>query len=151
MAVKVSRYERQYRHPNWDFAIALLAAVLPGSTGFSPDRIAGHTPADWQRFDLETRDMDDIEDDLLSRCADMTGPLIVVNDPSYDSSLQRPGPFFVDASKLRDFVKDFGERVGSYMMDGHVIIVSPVTGLVVMVMDDGIIAKVQGRPALAML
>ncbi len=37
------------------------------------------------------------------------------------------------------------------MMDGHVIIVSPVTGLVVMVMDDGIIAKVQGRPALAML
>ncbi|WP_430789250.1 hypothetical protein [Actinoplanes sp. G11-F43] len=33
--------------------------------------------------------MDDIEDDLLSRCADMTGPLIVVNDPSYDSSLQR--------------------------------------------------------------
>lgn len=140
------RYEPQHRHPNWDYALAMLARVLPGSTGFGPDRIVGHSRADWQPFDLEVRDMDDIEDDLLGRCADMTGPLIVVNDPSYYTDLGRPGPFFVDAPRLRDFVKDFGERVGSYFLDGHVTIVSPVTGLVVMVMDDGLIARIQGRP-----
>ncbi|SDT30489.1 hypothetical protein [Actinoplanes derwentensis] len=136
---------RQHRHPNWDFALAILAAVLPGSTRFNPDRITGHGRADWHPFDLKKRDMDDIEDDLLSRCADMTGMLVVVNDPSFSVDGFQPGPFFVDASELRNLVKDFGERVGSYMTDGHVIIVSPATGIVVMVVDDGLIAKIRGR------
>jgi hypothetical protein len=33
-------------------------------------------------------------------------------------------------------------------MDGHVIIISPATGIVVMVQDDGLIATVRGRPVL---
>lgn len=43
-------------------------------------------------------------------------------------------------------MKNFGNQDGSYMMDGHVIIVSLATGIVVMVMDDEMIAKFQGRP-----
>lgn len=135
-------------HPNWDIAIGLLAAVLPGSTGYSPEGIAGHTSDDWQPFDLEDRDLDEVEDDLLDHCAEMTGPLIVVNDTSFASHTFRRGPYFVEAAKLREFAKSFSERVGSYLMDGHVIIISPATGIVVMVQDDGLIATVRGRPVL---
>lgn len=135
-------------HPNWGFAISVLAAVLPGSTAYSPDQIAGHSPDDWRSFDLEVRDMDEIEDELLDQCTDMAGPLIVVNDTSYASYTFRRGPYFVYAEQLRSFVKSFGDQVGSYMMDGHVIIVSPVTGIVVMVQDDGLIAKIQGRSSM---
>jgi hypothetical protein len=135
-------------HPNWDIAISLLSSVLPGSTGYAPDAIAGHTPDDWQPFDLEDRDMDEVENDLLDRCSEMTGLLIVVNDTSFASYTFKRGPYFVEADKLREFAKDFGERVGSYLMDGHVIIVSPVTGIVVMVQDDGLVATVRGRPVM---
>ena len=135
-------------HPNWDIAVSLLASVLPGSTDYAPDKITGHTRDDWQPFDVEDRDMDEVEDDLLDRCSEMTGPLIVVNDTSYASYTFKRGPYFVEASKLREFAKTFGDRVGSYFMDGHVIIVSPVTGIVVMVMDDGLIATVRGRPVM---
>ncbi|MBG0562574.1 hypothetical protein [Actinoplanes aureus] len=135
-------------HPNWDFAIKLLASIVPGSTGYSPDGIRGHSEEDWSPFDVEHRDMDEVEDELLGYCSDLVGPLVVVNDTSYASYSYRRGPYFVDSSELRDFVKDFGSRVGSYMMDGHVIIVSPVTGIVVMVQDDGFIAKIQGRPVM---
>jgi hypothetical protein len=135
-------------HPNWGFAIRLLASVLPGSTGYSPGAVHGHSAQDWSPFDVESRDMDEVEDALLGYCSDLTGPLVVVNDTSYAQYTFRRGPYFVDASELRDFVKNFGDRVGSYMMDGHVIIVSPVTGIVVMVQDDGFIAKIQGRPVM---
>lgn len=141
--------DRPGPHPNWDFAIKILAFVLPGSTGYSPDLITGHSREDWSRFDLESRDLDVIEDDLLSYCEDLAGPLIVVNDTSFVSYTFRRGPYFVDAPDLRGFVKNFGNRVNSYMTDGHVIIVSPVTGIVVMVQDDGLIAKVRGRAIMA--
>lgn len=98
---QVTAYRKQWHlmdqpgpHPNWDIAIGLLAAVLPGSTGYSPEGIAGHTSEDWQPFDLEGRDLDEVEDDLLDRCAEMTGPLIVVNDTSFASYTFRRGPLF---------------------------------------------------------
>lgn len=132
-------------HPNWDFALTLLSSILPGSAGYSPDRITGHGPDDWRPFDVENRDMDEVEDDLLALCSDLTGPLIVVNDTSFVAYSFRRGPYFVDAAALTEFVKTFGERVGSYFLDGHVIIVSPVTGIVIVVQDDGIVAKIKGR------
>jgi hypothetical protein len=138
-------------HPNWDIAISLLSSVLPGSTGYSPAKITGHTPADWQPFDVENRDMDEVEDDLLDHCSEMTGPLIVVNDTSFAAYTFKRGPYFVEADKLREFAKTFGERIGSYLMDGHVFVVSPATGIVVMVMDDGLIATVRGRAVMQMI
>lgn len=130
------------RHVNWDFAERVLSAVLPGSTAFDPNRIAGVPLDAWQPFDIEQRDADVIEDDFLSRCGDLVGPLIVVNSTSFDED---QGPFFVQASHLAEFVKTFHTRVRDYFMYASVIIVSPVTGIVIIVQDDGYIATVQGR------
>ncbi|MGI5330674.1 hypothetical protein [Actinomadura nitritigenes] len=110
------------------------------------DRIAGIPPESWEPFDLEEREADAIEDDLLARCADLRGPLIVVNDLSFDLD---QGPYFVDATRLPEFVKTFDVRVRDYFMHASLFVVSPVTGIVIIVQDDGYIAKVQGRSVMA--
>jgi hypothetical protein len=136
------------RHVNWGFAEEVLAAVLPGSTAYDHDRIVGILREDWQPFDIEQRDADVIEDDFLARCTELKGPLIVVNSTSFDSD---QGPFFVDAAKLTEFVKMFHVRVRDYFMYASVFVVSPVTGIVIVVQDDGYIATVRGRSVLTML
>lgn len=135
------------RHVNWGFAEGVLAAVLPGSTAYNHDRIVGIPLDGWQSFDIEQRDADVIEDDFLSRCVGLEGPLIVVNSTSFDPD---QGPFFVDASDLTEFVKTFHVRVRDYFMYASVFVVSPVTGMVIIVQDDGYIASVRGRPVLTM-
>lgn len=135
-------------HVNWKFAESVLAAVLPGSTAYNHDRIVGIPLDDWERFDLEQRDADDIEDDFLSRCAELEGPLIVVNTTSFYAD---QGPYFLDAADLTEFVKTFDSRVRDYFMDASVFVVSPTTGIVVIVQDDGYFVKVQGRPVLKVL
>ncbi|MFJ7773545.1 hypothetical protein [Streptomyces yangpuensis] len=130
------------RHVNWDFAEWALDAVLPGSTAYNPDKMTGIPLEDWKPFDLTERDADDIEDDFLSYCDDLEGPLIVVNSTSFYPD---QGPYFVEASNLRDFVKAFDTRVRDYFMWTDVLVVSPVTGFVVVVQDDGYIVKVRGN------
>ncbi|MGW6705214.1 hypothetical protein ACWGDE_10020 [Streptomyces sp. NPDC054956] len=134
------------RHVNWGFAESVLSAVLPGSTAYDPDRITGIPLDDWREFDIEERDSDVIEDDFLSYCDDLEGPLVVVNSTSFDED---QGPFFVDASHLVDFVKEFHTRVRDYFMYASVVVVSPVTGFVIVVQDDGYIAKVRGNAVMA--
>ncbi|ARF81329.1 hypothetical protein HS99_0013625 [Kitasatospora aureofaciens] len=101
----------------------------------------------WAPFDIEERDSDVIEDDFLSYCDDLEGPLIVVNSTSFDED---QGPFFVEASRLVDFVKAFPTRVRDYFMYASVIVVSPVTGFVIVVQDDGYIVKVRGNAIMVM-
>ncbi|MFJ8627845.1 hypothetical protein ACIRD3_34105 [Kitasatospora sp. NPDC093550] len=125
----------------------MLDAVLPGSTAYDPNRISGIPAEDWKPFDIEERDADAIEDDFLSYCADLEGPLIVVNSTSFDED---QGPFFVDAASLVDFVKTFHVRVRDYFMYASVIVVSPVTGWVIVVQDDGYIVKVRGNAVMTM-
>ncbi|MFI1652272.1 hypothetical protein ACH4XT_35805 [Streptomyces avidinii] len=55
------------------------------------------------------------------------------------------GPYFVEASNLRDFVKAFDTRVRDYFMWTDVLVVSPATGFVIVVQDDGYIVKVRGN------
>lgn len=136
------------RHPNWDLAESILSSILPGSTGYHPDRISGIPLDAWESFDLEHRDMDEIEKALLARCTELAGPVIVVNDTSYESG---SGPYFVDAGHLPDFVKTFGDRVGDYFLNGGVIIASPVTGIVIVVQDDGFIAATHGRSVMKLV
>ncbi|MEU4297183.1 hypothetical protein [Kitasatospora aureofaciens] len=135
------------KHVNWEFAEMLLAAVLPGSTAYDPDRIAGIPLDGWAPFDIEERDSDVIEDDFLSYCDDLEDPLIVVNSTSFDED---QGPFFVEASRLVDFVKAFPTRVRDYFMYASVIVVSPLTGFVIVVQDDGYIVKVRGNAIMVM-
>ncbi|RPK52280.1 MULTISPECIES: hypothetical protein [Streptomyces] len=135
------------KHVNWEFAEGVLSAVLPGSTAYEPDRISGIPLDDWKPFDIEERDADVVEDDFLSYCDDLEGPLIVVNSTSFDAD---QGPFFVEASRLADFVKAFHIRVRDYFMYASVIVVSPATGFVVIVQDDGYIVKVRGNAVMAM-
>ncbi|MFC0432230.1 hypothetical protein [Kutzneria buriramensis] len=136
------------RHVNWGFAEGVLAAVLPGSTAYDHDRIVGISREAWESFDIERRDADAIEDDFLSRCVELEGPLIVVNSTSFDSD---QGPFFVDAVDLAEFVKTFHVRVRDYFMYASVFVVSPATGIVIVVQDDGYIASVRGRRLLTVL
>ncbi|MFJ1568686.1 hypothetical protein [Streptomyces erythrochromogenes] len=130
------------RHVNWDFAERVLDAVLPGSTAYNPDRMTGIPLDAWRPFDLTERDADAVEDDFLSYCHDLEGPLIVVNSTSFYPD---QGPYFVEASNLRDFVKAFDTRVRDYFMWTDVLVVSPATGLVIVVQDDGYIVKVRGN------
>lgn len=135
------------RHANWDYAECVLGGILPGSTAFDPDRIVGIPFEGWQPFDLEERDLGIIEEDLLSYCTGFVGPLIVVNDRSFDTD---QGPYFVNSQNLVSFVKTFGDKTGgSYFTCPSVFIVSPMTGVVVIVQDDGYIAITQGHPAIA--
>ncbi|MFG2484484.1 hypothetical protein ACGFSI_17180 [Streptomyces virginiae] len=135
------------KHANWEFAEWVLAAVLPGSTALDPDRMEGIPQDHWIPFDLEERDADLVEDDFLSYCEDLEGPLVVVNSTSfYDDQ----GPYFVEASRLVDFVKTFDTRVRDYFMWADVMIVSPVTGIVIVVQHHGYIAKVRGNAVMAM-
>ncbi|WP_326658442.1 hypothetical protein [Streptomyces sp. NBC_00385] len=129
------------KHVNWEFAESVLSEVLPGSTAYHPDRIPGIPLEGWKPFDLEGRDPDVVEDDFLTYCGDLEGPLIVVNSTSFDED---QGPFFVDASRLTDFVKTFHDCVRDYFMYADVFVVSPVTGWVVVVQDDGYIVRVRG-------
>ncbi|WP_191842552.1 hypothetical protein [Catellatospora chokoriensis] len=131
---------------NWDFAESVLSAVLPGSTAFDPNGIVGIPLDAWESFDIEQRDADVIEDEFLSRCVGLKGPLIVVNSTSFDAD---QGPFFVEASQLHQFVKTFHVRVRDYFMYASVIVVSPLTGIVIIVQDDGYIVTVQGRSIMA--
>ncbi|MFD9105125.1 hypothetical protein ACFVZN_29125 [Streptomyces virginiae] len=130
------------RHVNWEFAERVLDAVLPGSTAHNPDRMTGIPLGDWRPFDLTQRDADAVEDDFLSYCDDLEGPLIVVNSTSFYPD---QGPYFVEASNLRDFVKTFDTRVRDYFMWTDVLVVSPATGFVIVVQDDGYIVKVRGN------
>ncbi|MFK0259126.1 hypothetical protein [Streptomyces sp. NPDC090445] len=134
------------RHVNWEFAERVLDAVLPGSTAYNPDKMTGIPLEDWQPFDLEKRDADVIEDDFLSYCEDLEGPLIVVNSTSFYPD---QGPYFVEASHLVDFVKAFDTRVRDYFMWADVIVVSPATGIVVIAQDHGCIVKVRGNAIMA--
>jgi hypothetical protein len=131
------------RHVNWDFAERVLAEVLPGSTAYDHDKIQGIPPLDWQPFDIEYRDMTEVEDDFLMRCSELSGPLVVVNDTSFDPD---QGPYFTDASELTNFVRNFGDRVRDYFMIPSLFVISPTTGRVLIVQDDGYFVEVQGRP-----
>ncbi|WP_406074328.1 hypothetical protein [Streptomyces virginiae] len=134
-------------HANWEFAEWVLGAVLPGSTAFDPDKMVGIPLGDWIPFDLEERDDDLIEDDFLSYCEDLEGPLVVVNSTSFDDD---QGPYFVEASRLIDFVKTFDTRVRHYFMWADVVVVSPVTGIVIVVQADGYLVKVRGKAVMSM-
>lgn len=127
---------------NWRCAEQVLAAVLPGSAAFDHDRISGIAPGDWELFDLEDRGADLIDDDVLSRCADLVGPLVIVNDVSFDPD---QGPDFVDAADLAEFVRTFSDRVRDYFVHPSLFIVAPVSGVVIIVQDDGYLATVRGR------
>lgn len=135
------------RHPNWAFAERVLAAVLPGSTCYLRDCLAGISADCWQPFDVENRNVDAVEEDLLSRCGELTGPLIVVPDTSFAPD---QGPYFVDASQLAHLVRTFHTEVREYFTSGDVIIVAPTSGTVIVVADDGLIATVRGRPVLSL-
>lgn len=136
------------RHANWEFAESILAAVLPGSAAYNHDKIRGIPPGDWLPFDVEYRGMAEVEEDFLSRCSELSGPLIVVNDTSFDPD---QGPYILDASELPDFVKNFGDRVRDHFMVPSVFVVSLVTGRVLIVQDDGYFVAVRGRPVWASL
>jgi hypothetical protein len=99
----------------------------------------------WRPFDIERRPADVIERELLAACSGLAGLLIVVNDTSYEL---RFGPFFVNASQLADFVRDFGDRAADYITNGDLFIVAPANGIVVVVREDGYIARLQGRPTI---
>lgn len=131
------------RHANWDFAERILAAVLPGSTAYNHDNIHGIPIGGWQPFDVECRDMSEVEDDFLSRCSELYGPLIIINDTSFDPD---QGPYFLDASGLPDFVRNFGDRVRDYFMIPSIFVVSLVAGRVLIIQDDGYFVAIQGQP-----
>ncbi|MEU4730387.1 hypothetical protein [Streptomyces sp. NPDC023588] len=135
------------RHVNWEFAERVLGTVLPGSTAYNPDKMTGIPLEAWRPFDLQERDADVIEDDFLSYCDDLEGPLIVVNSTSFYAD---QGPYFVEASDLTKFVKAFDTRVRDYFMWADVFVVSPATGFVIVVQDDGYIVKVRGNAIMAM-
>lgn len=133
------------QHPEWPAAEALLALVLPGSTGFDPDEIAGLSVDGWEPFDIEERDPDAVEADLAARClAVLAGDLIVVTDTSYRDDV---GPHTVPAGELGGFLAGFAERFGEVPVGGDVVVLGPAAGAAVVVHHNGLIATVRGRSA----
>ncbi|MFF5264245.1 hypothetical protein ACFY4C_35415 [Actinomadura viridis] len=105
-------------HPNWAQAIAVLAQVLPGATGFIPDRSPGLAANRWKRFKIDDRDPDDVTAAFLGYClARVTGPLIVVTDGSFSTGA---GPFLVEGEHLAEFATTYSEP----FVAGDTIVVS---------------------------
>jgi hypothetical protein len=135
------------RHASWGLAEHLLCVILPGSSGLAVGRLAGILDSDWRPFDLEGRDDDEVVRDLVSQCSHLVGPIIVVNDASYS---HKCGPHFVEASQFREFAESFTDYFGEAFVSGNMVIAAPVTGEVVVVDDEGLIAHVVGRVALSL-
>lgn len=135
------------RHPNWELAEQILHRVLPGSTGFDPECIAGLSSKDWQDFEIDDREPFALLEDLLSYCdGRIAGTLILVTMGSY---LTSAGPFFVQADRLREFVDKYSGYVDDSLISGDVIILSARTGIAIIVHHhhSGKIATVFGEAA----
>jgi hypothetical protein len=130
------------RHPNWDLAETVLFRILPGSTGFDPEQIAGLAPERWRPFDIDDREPTEVASDLLRTCQSVVaGVLIVVTFESYRSLA---GPFFVSSERLGDFVSDYQNAFNDVFVAGDVVIASPATSTVVVVHHSGLIATLFG-------
>jgi hypothetical protein len=132
------------RNANWELAEHLLKVMLPGASRFSINGLGDTRGENWQFFDIEGRTASEGARDLVSRCAHLIGPLIVVNDASHKSG---NGPHFVEASRLAAFAESFPDDFGSAFLSGTMFIVAPVTGDIVAVDDEQLIAHIKGRPA----
>lgn len=133
------------RNANWDLAEHLFKVMLPEATSITIDGLP-ETPMDtWKPFDIENRDINTVRRDLLSRCSHLVGPVIVVNDASYGSE---HGPHFIEASRLNEFAENFSKNFNDAFISGRMVIAAPVTGEVIAVDDEGLIAHIKGRPAL---
>ncbi|MEW2354829.1 hypothetical protein [Spirillospora sp. NPDC029432] len=135
-------------HPNWALATAVLGRVVPGATGFSPDQIPGLAVERWRRFQIDDRDPDDVTIEFVEYClARVDGLLIVVTSGSF---AERAGPFFVACERFVEFATAYPDVVGEPLVNGDTIVVSPLTGRVIVVQHDGWIDTLQGvaRPQL---
>ncbi|WP_433795220.1 hypothetical protein [Actinoplanes sp. CA-252034] len=135
------------RNANWDFAEHLLRVIFPGSETFTINGLAPTPHEIWRPFDIEEREDDEVLNDLLAECSHLAGPVIVVNDASYELQY---GPHFVDASRLRAFAESFPATFGSAFITGSMIIAAPATGDIVAVDDENLIAHIKGRPAFSL-
>lgn len=131
-----------YRHPNWDLAESVLSRVIPGSTGFDPERIRGLAPDKWQVLDIDNRDPLLVVEDLLRYCQPiLAGVLILVTLESYKSDT---GPFFISSGRFAEFVRGYADFFGDVITAADVVVLSPSMGVVVVVHHDGLVATLDG-------
>ncbi|QKG25364.1 hypothetical protein ACTIVE_7015 [Actinomadura verrucosospora] len=130
------------RHPSWALATAVLNRVIPGATGFSPDQIPGLSVDRWQSFPIDDRDPDEVTTAFLDYCRPrVTGLLITVTDGSFSTGA---GPFFLADGHLDEFAAAYPDMIGEPLVASDTIVVSPVTGRVIVVQHDGWIDMLQG-------
>ena len=130
------------RHPNWDLAETVLFQILPGSTGFDPEQIAGLAPESWRPFDIDDREPAEVASDLLGYCERVVAGLLIV--VTFESYRALAGPFFVASERLGDFVSHYENAFNDVFVAGDVIIASPATNVVVVVHHSGLIATLIG-------
>ncbi|MFI0349967.1 hypothetical protein ACH34Q_05810 [Actinomadura sp. 9N407] len=120
----------------------MLSRVIPGATGFDPDKIPGLGVGRWESFEIDDRHPGDVTIAFLEYCLPrVAGPLVIVNDESYAAGT---GPFFVAGEDLAEFAATYTETIGSSLVNGDTIVVSPVPGRVIVVHHNGLIDMLQG-------
>jgi hypothetical protein len=132
---------RAARHPNWRLAEHLLRAMRPEASRFSINGLGDTYDENWEPFDIEGRSVEEGARDLVARCSYLSGPLVVVNDGSYQA-----GPYFVQAGRLAEFAETFPAIAGSAFLSGTMFVIAPATGAIVAVDDEELIAHIKGRP-----
>lgn len=134
--------ESARRHPNWHLAELVLSRVIPGATGFDPEQIPGLGPGVWTDFDVDDRDPSQVANDLVDYCRPIVAGVILV--VTFDSYRKDVGPFFISAEKFPEFASSYPEVFDDVLVGGDVVVVSPMTGSVVVVHHSGLITTLSG-------
>ncbi|REF00624.1 hypothetical protein [Thermomonospora umbrina] len=122
----------------------MLARIVPGATGFSPDQIPGLAMDRWQSFPIDDRNPSDVTIEFVEYCLSrVNGLLIIITSASLATGA---GPFFIDGDQFTDFAMTYHDLIGEPLIDGDTTVVSPSTGRVIVVHHDGWIDTLQGHP-----
>jgi hypothetical protein len=131
------------RHPNWRFAEDVLASISTELSAFDVDQINGLSADDWTEFQIDDRDPKIVTRDLLAYCAPVvSGMLVVVTLLSFRGDV---GPFFVRAERLNEFSSIYPEVYDDAFVAGDLFVLSPATGVLVVVHHNGLVAIVRGK------
>jgi hypothetical protein len=111
--------------------------------GFDVDQINSLSAQDWTEFQIDDRDPRLVTRDLLGYCAPVvSGMLVIVTLLSFRKDV---GPFFVAAERLGEFSSSYPEVYDDAFVAGDLFVVSPATGVLVVVHHNGLVATLRGK------